>query len=171
MPLICFIAGYAAKGIAGSIKDFTSTRSESNIISTPVPVSNSPSQLQDKNSNDTEYWIKLGNSYFDSNQYDDAIAAYLKALELKPENPNVLSDLGVMYRRAGKPDKAISTFDRAYKADPGHPMSLFNKGIVLYYDPGQTEEAIKVWKMLITIDPEFRMPDSGLLTDFLDKLK
>ena len=47
----------------------------------------------------SETWTQLGNFYFDHNEYEKAIDAYKKSIQLSPGNPNVLTDLGVMYRR------------------------------------------------------------------------
>jgi len=60
-----------------------------------------------------EAWIQLGNTYFDTNRSKKAIMAYQKALELGSKNPNVWTDLGVMFRRNGEPLKALEAFDRA----------------------------------------------------------
>src|SRR5690349_4388977 len=58
-------------------------------------------------------WVQLGNDYFDTGQPQKAVAAYGKALELKPDDPNVLTDQGVMYKQVGAFDKAIANFERA----------------------------------------------------------
>ena len=60
------------------------------------------------NSNDVGLLVQLGNTYFDSNMYPEAIEAYEKSLALKPGDPNVLTDLGVMYRRSGQPAGGVS---------------------------------------------------------------
>ena len=171
--LVCFIAGYAVNAIIGS---FNSPRIVSGTGITQPQVTNSPVQSQTEllkerlntNPEDVSTWINLGNSYFDSDRYEQAIDAYLKALELEPNNSDVLSDLGVMYRRSGKPKKAISTFDEGLRVDSSHTMSLFNKGIVLFYDLDRKNEAIETWTLLASIDPNFRMPKGELITDFLD---
>lgn len=175
--LVFFIAGYAVNGIIGSIGSITGRQTSNNFATTETQNSNnSPgekSQIDyikerlEADPGDTASWINLGNSYFDTDRYDEAIDAYLKALELKPENADVLSDLGVMYRRSGKPQNAISAFDEVQRIDPSHTMSLFNKGIVQFYDLDQKNEAVETWKKLASLDPDFRMPTGELITDFL----
>src|SRR5207237_8149355 len=54
--------------------------------------------LVDRDPGDVKSWIALGNEYFDSGQRAKAIDAYGRALELQPNNPDVLTDQGVMYR-------------------------------------------------------------------------
>lgn len=174
--LVFFIAGYAANGLIGSIGNLTG-RQISNGTDIIVTQNNNSTGAQSKidflkekldaNPGDTVSWINLGNAYFDSDRYDDAIAAYLKVLELKPDNPDVLSDLGVMYGKSGKLENAISAFDDAHRIDPFHTMSLFNKGYVQFYDLDQKNEAIETWKKLASIDPNFKMPAGESITDFL----
>lgn len=86
------------------------------------------------NSNDVGLLIQLGNTYFDANMYPESIEAYEKSLALKPGNPNVLTDLGVMYRRNGQSDEAVKRFRVAAAADPMHFQSRMNLGVVLFYD-------------------------------------
>ena len=57
-------------------------------------------------------WVQLGNDYFDTHQPQKAIEAYGRALELKPNDPDVLTDQGVMYRDLGQYDKAIANFEK-----------------------------------------------------------
>ncbi len=178
--LVFFIAGYAVNGLIGSIGNLTGRQisNGTDIIETQNTNSTgAQSQIDflkeklDANPGDTVSWINLGDSYFDSDRYEQAIDAYLKALELEPNNSDVLSDLGVMYRRSGKPKKAILTFDEGLRVDSSHTMSLFNKGIVLFYDLDRKNEAIEAWTLLASIDPNFRMPTGELITDFLDTIK
>ena len=109
-------------------------------------------------------WVDLGNLYFDLQQSRDAIKAYNQALSINPDNANVLTDLGVMYRHAGEPEQAIAAFDKAIAVDPKHEQSRFNKGIVLLHDLNKKEEAIKVWKELLAVNP-MAMAANGLSVD------
>jgi cytochrome c-type biogenesis protein CcmH/NrfG len=98
-------------------------------------------------------WISLGNDYFDTEQAQKAINAYGKALEIKPDNPNVLTDQGVMFRKVGWFDKAGANFEKANKLDPKHFQSLFNLGIVYSIDMKQPEKAKAVWSKYLQVDP------------------
>ncbi len=111
-------------------------------------------------------WINLGNLYFDTNQFDKSIWAYQKSLELEPNNPNVLTDMGVMYRRKGQPQEAVKAFDEAIRVDPKHEVARFNKGIVLLHDLEKPEEGIRSWEELLKINP-FAMAPGGKSVDEL----
>lgn len=98
-------------------------------------------------------WVALGNEYFDSHQFQKSADAYGKALALKPEDPNVLTDQGVMYRQLGQYDKAIANFQKANKIQPNHVQSLFNLGVVYSTDLHKPDEAAKAWNKVLTIAP------------------
>ena len=98
-------------------------------------------------------WVAVGNEYFDSHQPHRAVAAYAKALALKPEDPNVLTDQGVMYRQLGQFDKALATFQKANKLDPAHVQSLFNMGVVYANDLNKPDAAAKAWNQVIAVAP------------------
>lgn len=97
-------------------------------------------------------WISLGNDYFDTEQSQKAINAYGKALEIEPNNPNILTDQGVMFRKIGWYDKALANFERANKIDPSHLQSLFNAGIVYAVDLKQPEKAALYWNRYLKLD-------------------
>jgi len=98
-------------------------------------------------------WISLGNDYFDTEQAQKAINAYGKALEIQPNNPNVLTDQGVMFRKVGWYDKALANFEKAQKIEPNHLQSLYNMGIVYAMDLKQPDKATAVWNQYLKYDP------------------
>jgi cytochrome c-type biogenesis protein CcmH/NrfG len=97
-------------------------------------------------------WISLGNDYFDTAQSQKAINAYGKALEIEPDNPNVLTDQGIMFRTVGWYDKALANFERANKLDPNHLQSLYNAGLVYAVDLKQLEKATPYWNRYLKLD-------------------
>ncbi|HZZ85115.1 MAG TPA: tetratricopeptide repeat protein [Anaeromyxobacteraceae bacterium] len=98
-------------------------------------------------------WVELGNAYFDTHQRQKSIDAYAKALALQGDDPNVLTDQGVMYRELGAFDKAAANFEKANKIDPRHMQSLFNLGIVYADDLKQPEKAKKAWNKILETEP------------------
>lgn len=104
-------------------------------------------------------WISLGHAYFDSDKPKPAIAAYSAALAIAPDNADVLTDLGVMYRRDGQFEKALEQFNKAMQLNPKHEQSRFNKGVVLVHDLNREAEGIAAWKDLISINPKATAPN------------
>jgi cytochrome c-type biogenesis protein CcmH/NrfG len=98
-------------------------------------------------------WVQLGNDYFDTHQPQKSIEAYGRALELRPNDPNVLTDQGVMYKDLGQYEKAISNFEKANKADPKHVQSLFNLAVVYAVNLKQNQKAIDAWNKVVQVAP------------------
>lgn len=114
-------------------------------------------------------WIQLGNDYFDTSQPQKAIEAYSKALEIQPDNPNVLTDQGIMYRQVGWFDKALANFEKAQKLEPGHLQSLYNMGVVYAEDLKQPDKALKAWGQYLERDSS--SPGAQQIKGFVEQLK
>jgi cytochrome c-type biogenesis protein CcmH/NrfG len=104
-------------------------------------------------------WVRLGNVYFDSNQYMEAIQAYSKALELQPNDPDVITDRALMYRSIGDSQRAASELRRAAEMDPKHLNSAMNLGVVLRYDLNDSEGAMKAWQSYLDRNPPADMAE------------
>ncbi len=98
-------------------------------------------------------WVSLGNAYFDAHQPRQSVDAYAKALALKGDDPDVLTDQGVMYRELHEPQKALANFQAAQKLDPKHLQSLYNMGIVYASDLNKPAEAEAAWRKVIALAP------------------
>ncbi len=124
-----------------------------------------------ENPQNTKAWIQLGNEYFDSSQYEKAIRAYQKSLELDPNSANVWTDLGIMYRRSGKPKEAIQAFDKAIEVDRKHEASRLNKGIVLLHDMRDFDGAIAAWEELLEVNPIAMAPTGRSVDEMIQQMK
>lgn len=98
-------------------------------------------------------WVMLGNDYFDTNQPQKAINAYQRALELNPNDTDVLTDQGVMYQRVQWFDKAVANFLKAQEINPKHLQSLYNLGIVYSQNLNQPDKAIAAWTKYLELEP------------------
>lgn len=123
------------------------------------------------NANDTDAWVQLGNTYFDTHNYRKAIDSYNRYLALQPNNANVLTDLGIMYRNNGQAAEAIAAFDRAMAVDPKHVQAPFNKGIVLLNDLQDYQAAIAVWQKLVESNPGATSGDGMLVSQLIEEVK
>lgn len=106
-----------------------------------------------KDPNDRQAWVQLGNNYFDTKQHRKSIEAYGRALELDANDPNVLTDQGVMYRDLGEFDQAIANFEKATKVDPMHVQSYYNLGVVWANDKHDPKKATAAWRRVIELAP------------------
>jgi len=98
-------------------------------------------------------WVALGNDYFDTHQAQKSVEAYQKALDLGPDDPNVLTDQGVMYRELRQYDRAIANFEKASQVDPAHVQSLFNLGVVWENDLKDRAKAAAAMRKVIAVAP------------------
>lgn len=96
--------------------------------------------------------VELGNLYFDSDQPREAVEAYGKYLAVKPDNADVRTDMGIMYRKLGDSDRAIQEFKKAAQTDPRHVNSRYNIGVVLLHDKQDIKGAIKAWEDYLKVD-------------------
>jgi cytochrome c-type biogenesis protein CcmH/NrfG len=110
--------------------------------------------LVDRDPTDVKSWIALGNEYFDSAQMLKAVQAYGKALELQPNNPDVLTDQGVMYRQLGEFHKAIANFKKASSINPKHLQSLLDMGVVYGRDLKDYDNAMEAFNRVIQVAPD-----------------
>ena len=158
---IALAAGILIGVIVSNLKDRPATKE---IKTTAALMSNAPvvNQQQQttilegivaKEPDNRNAWVTLGHNYFDSDQPMKAIEAYGKALKLFGDDPDILTDQGIMYRRVGWFDKAIKNFVKAGEIDPNHQQSLYNLGIVYRYDLQDYPKAIEVWEKFVAINP------------------
>jgi cytochrome c-type biogenesis protein CcmH/NrfG len=98
-------------------------------------------------------WVELGNLYFDTDQPKEAIDAYSRYLAVKPDNPDVRTDMGIMCRKLGQFDRALEEFRKAARIDPKHVNSRYNIGLVLLHDKQDIQGAIKAWEEYLKVDP------------------
>jgi cytochrome c-type biogenesis protein CcmH/NrfG len=125
--------------------------------------------LVDRDPTDVKSWIALGNEYFDSQQRDKAVAAYDKALQLQPNNPDVLTDQGVMYRELGQVDKAIANFEKANRINPKHLQSLLDLGVVYGRDLKDYDKAMAAFNRIIQTAPD--SPEATHAREAIEELK
>jgi tetratricopeptide (TPR) repeat protein len=109
-------------------------------------------QFVQENPTNAEAIRRLADLNFELSRWPQARDLYTRFLELQPGNPDVLSDLGVVYRGLGEFDKALAHFDEALRLAPDHWRSLYNKVIVLL-DQHKYDEAQAVMTELEKLQP------------------
>ncbi len=124
--------------------------------------------LQD-NPSDYPALVRLGNLYFDAVKYDKAKEYYSKAIEIKEEDPNIITDLGICYRYTGNPQKAVEFFERANLLDPSHWQSLYNIVIVVTNDFKDVKKAEEALHRLEKVQKDPKMID--FLKNGIENLK
>ncbi len=121
--------------------------------------------------NNASAWTHLGNLYFDEGMPEKSVLAYTRSLAINPNNPNVLTDRGTMYRALKKYDLALESFQKASALDAKHQNSLFNAGIVLYFDLGRKDEGRRAFEAVLTLNPAAKAPNGQSVREFLQGLQ
>ncbi len=87
-------------------------------------------------------------------QFDQAIVEAERAVTLDPNDADACVTLGEILSCAGRPQEAVGLVEKAMRLDPHYPASyLFALGQA-YYLTGRYEEAIPVFKRLLTRNPD-----------------
>lgn len=122
-----------------------------------------------KNPNDYDSLVKLGNVFYDGQQFANAIQYYERALAIQPENVDVRTDMGTAYWYSGNADKALSELQTSLKYKPGHPQTLFNLGWVRWQGKADPKGAIEAWQQLLKANPDY--PQKEQVEKYIAKAK
>jgi tetratricopeptide (TPR) repeat protein len=131
-----------------------------------APVNTPPPNLQapgpdleatiQANPDSPEAYFKLGNSYYEVGQWDQAVAAYQQAITLDPNYQAAYANLGVTYYQQQQFELAISQYKKALELDPNDGEVAYNLG------------ALYVQQALSSTDGQ---PDLELLNQAVEQLK
>jgi cytochrome c-type biogenesis protein CcmH len=101
--------------------------------------------------NDADGWRMLGWSYFHIDRYAESVAAYGKAITLRPDNADYRSaQAEAMVRADGDKmtERARQAFAEALKRDPRDPRARFY-GAVAKLEDGDRRGALDAWAALV----------------------
>ncbi len=121
----------------------------------------------DKNPNDPDAVRKLADLNFEIRNWKRAQELYRHYLELKPGDPDVMTDLGISYRETQEFDKSLALFQQVHKAAPDHWKSYFNEVVVLAFDLKKVDAAKAPLAKLQQMQPA--NPDVVRLADAVAK--
>ncbi len=100
------------------------------------------------------YWIvEKGNFMMMLKQFDRAIAAYSRAIELNPKNAGAYNYRGVAYGVKGEHDLAIKDFNRSIQLNPNDAEVYYNRGVA-YDMKSHVGHAFKNYTKAIQLDPD-----------------
>jgi tetratricopeptide (TPR) repeat protein len=90
----------------------------------------------------------LGNVYFDANRWQDAREWYEKSLQNSSGEPNIITDLAVVYRNLGEHQRAIELLDQAIAINANHWQAWYNKVVVYNFDLHDHDAATEALRTL-----------------------
>lgn len=117
------------------------------------------SRAVERDPENPELLMDLGNLHYDREEWDEAIRLYEKARRKAPKNANLLSDLGAAHRNRGEFELAVAYFQKARESDPNHWQSLLNHVLVEAFDRKDPKESQRVFDELKRRYPEIPQLD------------
>ncbi len=119
---------------------------------------------QERNPDNAEGWALLAHTYVEIKQHKEAVAAFEKAVNLIPTDPQLFADYAdaLAVTNNGQFDaKTSELVEQALKLDPNHPKALLLTGTIAFKQANYAK-AINVWEQLQSlIDKE----DTALMQD------
>ena len=143
-----------------------------NPVQVQAPATGEPAFLQHEmalksilasNPRDLNALIQLGNVYYDSGRFGEAVEAYGRALDIDPKNADVRTDRGTCYWNMGQPDAALAEFASALEAAPAKAQTLYNMGVVYLNGKKDPAKAKATWEKLLATNPDY--PDRARLQE------
>jgi FkbM family methyltransferase len=110
---------------------------------------------------DANAWCFLGMACHDQAKYDEAVAAYHKALEFQPNFPVALSNLGNTLKQQGKFEEAEASCRESLRLKPDYPTAYNNLGVALVAQ-GRLEEASETFERALALMPNDAVTHSNL---------
>ena len=99
--------------------------------------------------------VTKGDNFLKQKQWEDAIIAYTKAIEIDPNNAVAYNQRGLAYMYQVKPvDKMLEDFNKAIELDSRFAMAYYNRGTV-YDSKGDYDKAIADFTRVIELSPKF----------------
>jgi tetratricopeptide (TPR) repeat protein len=104
-----------------------------------------------------EAWLAhayVGNALWQAGKPADAIREYERALQIKPDYPEVHNNLGMVLARSGREAEAVAHWVEALRISPDYAEPHYNLGNALAA-AGNMPEAIKQWRQALQVKPDF----------------
>jgi len=98
-------------------------------------------------------WFQQGNCLDELMRYEEAIASYVQAIQIKPNLYEAWYNRGVALSNLGQLEEAIASYDKAIKCKPDAPDAWYNLGVALG-KLGRLEEAIASYNKAVQLKPD-----------------
>lgn len=96
--------------------------------------------------------MQLGEVYARKEDYRSAIDTYLEALEFSPENPELLTTLGLLYLRLSENLKAFQYLGNALTLDATNQKALLATGSIIQ-DRSDHDAALLKYRIIAAHNP------------------
>ncbi len=131
----------------------------------PMPTLDDMKQMADKKAepllaklksdpNNSDLLIQVGNLYKATHQFKEAAGYYAKALQVKPKDVAIRTELASCLFYDGDADGAISQLQQGLHYDPKDANSLFNLGMIKWQAKKDSQGALDAWRELLKSNPQ-----------------
>jgi Flp pilus assembly protein TadD len=100
-----------------------------------------------------KHYFTQGTSLIHAGRFADAETLLREALRLRPEDPDVLNNLGTAIWQQGRPSEASAYYLRAHQYNPNDYGILNNLGIALW-DQGHPDRAVVFYRRALALRPD-----------------
>src|SRR5207302_142251 len=107
-----------------------------------------------------EQYNKQGDDFFEAKEYDDALEAYAKAVQLKPI-ASAYYEIGWIYNDQGQYSQAIEPLRQAASFKANYAEAQEELGYA-YYKLERSQEAIAAYRSAVSMKPDFGLAYIGL---------
>ncbi|HDN94490.1 MAG TPA: tetratricopeptide repeat protein [Nitrospirae bacterium] len=101
---------------------------------------------------DPKQLAAIGDTYFENQNFQQAIIVYEKAIKLNPKDVDTHNDLGLAYLYTGRPEKAIKTIKKGTEINPIYQRIWLTQGFILLSAQKQ-EEAKQALEKAVELGP------------------
>lgn len=150
------VGGGATKDVASPAGDATGRRGTSVKRTTPTRKPAAPA----RRGTTAEQFYQKGNAFFQAEQYDEALDAYTRAVQLKPI-AGAYYFIGWIHNDQGNYAQAIAPLTQAQRLRTDYAEPHNELGYA-YYKLGQSENAIAAYRAAVRIKPDFGLAHLGL---------
>ena len=98
-------------------------------------------------------FIELGKVYTAQLNYKAAIEVYLEGLDYSPENPEILTTIGLLYIRAGENFQAFQFLGNSLTHDPENPKTILATGSIIQ-DKSDHDAALLKYRIAAVDNPD-----------------
>ena len=106
-------------------------------------------------SSEGNYFAHLGQSYFERSRFDSAVAAYMRASDLTPDNAALHLNAGLCWARMDSAANAIAAFSHALRVEhPDRISRIHNQIGAVYYNQKKFKSARSSYLSALRFDPE-----------------
>lgn len=104
---------------------------------------------------DATTYCNRGHSFLNDKRYDEALAEFQKAIDIKPDYARAYFGRGHVYRRTERYANAITEFHQAIKFEPNYKEAHYGLGLA-YFQWKDNNQAMAAANAALQIDPSYQ---------------